>query len=295
MGGSCVRNKHSRRESLKLGLGAAMLGVAGNSLPAAQAEPARDSKEAKRMTTNLSELNKYGEDLEKYLMLRTSPIAVKMVEKEADIPKEAIRPRKDRGYHIAQCQAFALSRREGTTVAMLKDDHWCPTALMAYGHVKRPESVEKWTHPYDCFDFGKYIGIITAPLKSATFQPDVVIIWSKPSQLRSLLLSMKVEDVPQVTGHFFPPSCAHSVVAPMKTGKYYVVIPDPGEYQRALTEEGDMMFAAPQSRLQGMMAGLRQSEHGPFSYREHQMFMQPDFAQPDFYKEMFKNWGLDTK
>ena len=39
----------------------------------------------------------------------------------------------------------------------------------------------------------------------------------------------------------------------MKTGKYYVVVPDPGEYQRALTEEGDMMFAVPQARMQGMM------------------------------------------
>ena len=245
--------------------------------------------------TALNEFNKYGEELERSLMLRTSPIAVKMLEKEADIPKEAIRPKKDRGYHIAQCQAFALSRREGTTVAMLKEDHWCPTALMAYGYVKRPESVEKWTHPYDCFEFGKYIGIVTAPLKSATFQPDVVIIWSKPSQLRALLLSMKVEDVPQVSGQFFPPSCAHSVVTPMKTGKYQVIIPDPGEYQRALTEEGDMMFAVPQARMSVMMAGLKQNERGYFSYRDHQLFMLPDFPQPDFYKEMFKSWGLDTK
>ena len=289
-----MKNEHTRREALKLGLGAAVLGVVGNSM-SGKAEPKPNSQEAKHMTTTLSELNQYGEDLEKLLLLRTSPIAVKMLEKETDIPKEAIRPKKDRGYHIAQCQAFALSRREGTTVAMLKEDHWCPTALMAYGQVKRPESVEKWSHPYDYFEFGKYVGIVTAPLKSAAFLPDVVIIWSKPSQLRALLLSLKVEDVPQVTGQFFPPSCAHCVVAPMKTGKYHVVIPDPGEYQRALTEEGDMMFAIPQSKLQLLMTGLRQNEHGPFSYREHQMFMQPDFAQPDFYKEMFKNWGLDTK
>jgi hypothetical protein len=106
---------------------------------------------------------------------------------------------------------------------------------------------------------------------------------------------MKVEDVPQVSGQFFPPSCAHSVVAPMKTGKYYVVVPDPGEYQRALTEEGDMMFAVPHAKMPVMMAGLRQNEHGAFSYREHQLFMLPDFPQPDFYKEMFKGWGLDTK
>jgi uncharacterized protein (DUF169 family) len=289
-----MKNKLSRREAIKLGLGTAALGVAHNALPSPKPEQTSDKQEVKGMP-DLKEFNKYGEELEKFLMLRTSPIAVKMLEKETDIPKEAIRPKRDRGYHLAQCQAFALSRREGTTVAMLKEDNWCPTAIMAYGLVKKPESIEKWSHPYDSFEHGKYVGILTAPLKSATFMPDVVLIYLKPSQLRGLLLSMKVEDVPQVSGHFFPPSCGWSVVDPMKTGRYYVVIPDPGEYQRALTEEGDMMFSAPQSKMQVMMAGLRQNEHGPFSYRDHHMFMMPDFPIPDFYKEMFKSWGMDAK
>jgi uncharacterized protein (DUF169 family) len=289
-----MKNKLSRREAIKLGLGTAVLGVAHNARPSPKPEQTSDKQEVKGMP-DLNEFNKYGEELEKFLMLRTSPIAVKMLEKETDIPKEAIRPKKDRGYHLAQCQAFALSRREGITVAMLKEDNWCPTAIMAYGLVKKPESIEKWSHPYDSFEYGKYAGILTAPLKSATFMPDVVLIYLKPSQLRGLLLSMKVEDVPQVSGHFFPPSCAWSVVNPMKTGRYYVVVPDPGEYQRALTEEGDMMFSAPQSKMQAMMAGLRQNEHGPFSYRDHHMFMMPDFPIPDFYKEMFKSWGMDAK
>jgi len=244
---------------------------------------------------DLSEFKKYGEELEKCLILRTSPIAVKMLKKESDVPKEAIRPRRDRKYHLAQCQAFALSRREGATIAMLKEDHWCPTALMAYGLVKRPDSIEKWSHPYECFEAGKYVGIVTAPLKKATYVPDVVIIYAKPAQLRGLLLSMKVEDVPQVNGHFFPPSCGWSVVNPMKSGRYWVVMPDPGEYQRALTEEGDLMFSVPQNKMEVLMTGLRNYEHGAFSYGEHSMFMQPDFEQPDFYKELFKSWGLDTK
>jgi uncharacterized protein (DUF169 family) len=289
-----MKNRYSRREALQLGAGVAMLGISGQAKTASKAVPQPNQEGGKRMAT-VSEFNKYGEELENALILRTSPIAVKMLEKESDIPKEAIRPKKDRKYHIAQCQAFALSRREGTTVAMLKEDHWCPTALMAYGLVKRPESVEKWSHPYDCFEYGKYIGMVTAPLKKATYIPDVVIIYAKPAQLRGLLLSMKVEDVPTVSGHFFPPSCGYSVVNPMKTGKYWVVLPDPGEYQRALTEEGDLMFSVPQSKLQVMMAGLKKNEHGAFAYKDHSMFMQPDFEQPDLYKEMFKGWGLDTK
>ena len=62
---------------------------------------------------NLSEFNRFGEEIEKRMLLRTSPIAVKMLEKESDIPEGAIRPKKDRGYHLAQCQAFSLSRRNG--------------------------------------------------------------------------------------------------------------------------------------------------------------------------------------
>ena len=68
----------------------------------------------------VKDLKHYGEELENILGLQTSPIAVKMLKKEADIPSGAIRPKKDRGYHLAQCQAFAISRRERTTVAMLK-------------------------------------------------------------------------------------------------------------------------------------------------------------------------------
>jgi uncharacterized protein (DUF169 family) len=239
----------------------------------------------------IAEFNQYGEELEKILMLRTSPIAVRMLEKESDIPEGAMRPKKDRGCHLAQCQAFALSRRDGTAVAMLKEDNWCPTSVIAYGLEKKPESLAKWSHPYDCFEHGKYVGIVSAPLKNANFLPDVVIAYLKPSQLRGLLLSLKVEDVPQVSGHFFPPSCGWSVVEPMKTGKYWVVIPDPGEYQRALTDEGDLMFSIPPGKMQAMMAALKQG--GIFSYRDHSMAMLPDFERPAFYLDLFKSWGLE--
>src|SRR4030042_1387771 len=135
--------------------------------------------------TTIKEFNRCGEELEKILILRTSPVAVKMLEKKADIPAGAMRPKKDHNYHLAQCQAFAVSRREGKTVAMLKEDHWCPAALMAYGMVPVPDtSGPVRSHPYERFEYGKYIGTVPAPLKTATFQPDVVIVYSNTSQLQ---------------------------------------------------------------------------------------------------------------
>ena len=72
-----------------------------------------------------SDFTFYGEELERRLQLRTSPIAIKLIQQKEEIPKGAVRPVKDLGYHLALCQGFAMSRRNKTTVAMLKEwgDH----------------------------------------------------------------------------------------------------------------------------------------------------------------------------
>ena len=79
-----MKNEFFRREVLGLGIGAA-LAASGASISVAQTNS----------SSELSTFNKYGEELETSLLLRTSPIAVKMLEKEEDIPKGAFRPKKD--------------------------------------------------------------------------------------------------------------------------------------------------------------------------------------------------------
>ena len=167
-GGVIMKNKYTRRQALELGLGAAALGVAGTAISAAQTAQKPGPAEGNSMSS-LSAFNKYGEDLENSLVLRTSPIALKMLETEADIPKEAFRPKKDGGYNIAQCQAFGMSRREGKTVAMLKEDHRCPTAPLAYGIVGKPDSMAMYGESFASFEVGKYVGMVTAPLKKCHF------------------------------------------------------------------------------------------------------------------------------
>jgi uncharacterized protein (DUF169 family) len=187
-----------------------------------------------------------------------------------------------------------MSRREGKTVAMLKEDHWCPTALMAYGMVKTPDSMAKLGESFMSFETGKYIGILTAPLKKASFAPDVVLVYLNPAQLRGITMPMMSGSASQISTHLFLPSCAHCVVNPMKTGNFAVVLPDPGEYQRALTLEEEVIFAVPQGKMPGLMAGLKRGGR-PYSHRDQYMSMKPDFEQPQFYKDLFKGWGLDSE
>jgi uncharacterized protein (DUF169 family) len=242
----------------------------------------------------IKEFNHYGEELENLLGLPTSPVAVKMLEKEADIPQSAVRPKKDRGYHLAQCQAFAMSRREKTTVAMLKEDNWCPGAVSSYGLVPKPDDpVARAQNTGEYFEYGKYIGILTAPLKKADFVPDAVIIYCDTNQLRIMLLSLKPEERALVKSNFFPFSCSNSVVPVINHGEYWINLPDPGEYARALTVAGEMMFSVPANRLPGLVENLRGMERNESGFAHETMMMRPDFPQPELYKKVFEAWGMD--
>jgi len=247
--------------------------------------------------TTVKEFNEYGEMLERLLGLKTSPLAVKMIESEEDIPEGAYRPKRDDGIHYSQCQAFAMSRRDKKTVAMLKEDNWCPAPITAFGldeRPERPDMVPGQAMGYYCFEPGKYIGILTAPLRSATYIPDLVLMYPTTNQLRSLLMTLQPEDAENLKSHFFAPSCTYAVVNPILTGQYWIVLPDPGEYERALGGEDEMMFSVPKVKLEEFMSDFNKAQEGSWGYSRFNYIMQPDFPQPDIYKNVFKQWGLDS-
>jgi len=247
--------------------------------------------------TTLKEYHSFGEELERLLLLRTSPIAVKMLEKEEDIPEGAIRPRRDRGAHYAQCQAFTMSRRHRQTVAMLKEDNWCWAPLVAYGLVAKPDDPFIQGHAmFPCFEVGRYVGLVTAPLKTAAFEPDLVLVYSNTAQLRSMLLAVKQVDRTPLTSQFDAiGSCAFSVVPVVQTGQYRITIPDPGESARAFAGEDEIIFSMPKGKLAGLMQGLRQLEERKMGYTHANVEMMPDFPRPEFYQKLYKSWGLDTE
>ena len=99
--------------------------------------------------TSQSTLTTYATDLENLLVLRTHPIAIKVLTSEDEVPDGAIRPRRDRGEHYAVCQVFSLARRQGKTVAMFLEDHWCYAPIICYGLAETPASyLDGFTHGF---------------------------------------------------------------------------------------------------------------------------------------------------
>jgi uncharacterized protein (DUF169 family) len=256
----------------------------------------------------VSQNSHWGTEIERILLLKTSPIAVKMLQKEKDIPKGAFRPLKDEGIHIAQCQAFALSRRQRMTVAMLKEDNWCPAPISAYGMVTPREDYPGFPHVIEDrkaaerlaqtspeFDHGKYIGIVSAPLKRADFEPDVIIIFSNVTQLRNILYAVKYKEGCLVNTVLDPlRSCVFSIVPVIQTGECRVTIPDPGEYLRTMCGDDEIIFSAPGDKVAGLVYGLQHFSDLKQGYADLCFDMRPDFHQPEHYRKMFEEWGLSS-
>ena len=260
----------------------------------------------------LEKINKNGEEIEKFLRLKTSPIGIKFIEREDEIPDNAIRPKRDRGVHLAQCQAFAMSRREGETVAILKDDQWCWAPLVAYGLVDssiidfegndvepQTKGILKWikelAEDLPSLPTGKYIGVLSAPLKTAKFIPDAVMIYSNNAQLRTMLMALKWRPGYSVESDLEAfDSCVYALVPVLLNGKYRVTFPDPGEYERALVGEDKVIFSLPVAKLDEYIEALRQLDRTGQGYAGLKKAVQPDFPRPEFYDVIFRNAGLDV-
>jgi uncharacterized protein (DUF169 family) len=262
--------------------------------------------------TAQSEFNTYGADLEHFLCLRTHPLAIKMLENESEVPEGAIRPKRDRGEHYAVCQAFSLARRQGMTIAMFLEDHWCFEPIISYGLVETPQDyLEGFTNSFFIADreaaeehartmtrlpVGQYPGMVIGPLKSADFEPDLVMIYCNSAQLRHLLLALRYLHGTQVTSTLDPiGSCVHSVVPSLTDGECQVTVPDPGDFERAGAQEDEMVLTVPRSRLQELMDGIYHFEESGRGFRRFNLSVRGDFQQPPFYEEYFKKWGLDAR
>jgi uncharacterized protein (DUF169 family) len=272
--------------------------------------PDRNLQIGDQKMTLQTAFNTYGVDLEKMLFLRSYPIAIRMLRSQSEIPEGAIRPKEDKGEHYAICQVFSLARRQGMTVAMFLEDHWCFEPIISYGLVDPPQDyLDGFTNSFFMADkeraakharemtrlpVGQYPGMVVGPLNTANFVPDLTMIYCNPAQLRHLLLALRYRGT-QVTSTLDPiGSCVHSVVPSLLHGECRVAVPDPGDFERAGAQEDEMILTVPTTRLKEMMDAVYHFEEANMGFRRFSLSLHSDFKQPTFYQEYFKRWGLDA-
>lgn len=253
-----------------------------------------------------------GKELEYSLHLRSVPIAFKLIDEDS-IPEGCTQPSK-KGSHYALCQAFSAVRRNHRAMALFKEDHWCLWPLISFRNVEldekdvemlgsgqfikdRQKSLEFYKREFPMIaPDKKKAGIAIAPLAETSFIPDLVIIYCIPAQLRQLIMAAKYNDalVPQASLHTVN-SCGAAVL-PIINGEtdYNVAIPDPGEFERSLSWDDEMIFTVSGGKLEALVDAVRGIVKMGFGYKQLAYDMKLDYDRADFYNVMFKKWGLDT-
>ena len=258
--------------------------------------------------TNFAIYHEYGEELEKRVRLKTFPLAVKLLEKEEDIPDGAQRPLRDFGHHLSLCQSYQISRRDGTTVAMLKEDMWCfepvvgyglgePPAYFLEGYNRFPKDVETlaagyhYAEEFPRLEVGKYVGIVSAPLRTTNFEPDLVMTYCDPTQLSLLLLAREYKEGYNLkcalSSHA---ACVYAVVPAIQGGECQIAIPCRGDHYSAMAGDDEMIFTVPKGRLADLMSGLRYVESTgsklPRGYR-----LLHEYPMSESYEKIAKMMG----
>ncbi len=90
-------------------------------------------------------------------------------------------------------------------------------------------------------------------------------------------------------------SCVYAVVDVMLTGRYRISLPCAGEQQRAMPGEDELIFSVPKDKIEDLILELRQWGKRGAGYTYSSFEMRPDFPRPEFYKELFRIWGLDVE
>jgi len=255
---------------------------------------------------------KYGEEIEKQLRLKSFPLAIKLLRKKEDIPEGAKRPKRDLGKHLSTCQAFSMSRRQGMSLAMLKEDMWCFEPVIGYGFAKPPkyfleghnrfpgtaktlEAGRNWAQAFPHLEYGKYIGIVSTPLMKANFEPDLIMIYCDPAQLTQLLIVVNWIDGHDITcrlsGHA---ACVYSIVPVIQNRQYQVSSLCIGDRKRAMAQDNELVFTAPTEKVEDLVLGLKAlAKYGnelPVKFT-----VMPEYELEESYTKIGKMLGMEVK
>jgi uncharacterized protein (DUF169 family) len=223
---------------------------------------------------NMDVLKQHGTKVEKLLRMKTYPIAARILKQEDDIPKGAKRPKKDLGHHLALCQAISMARREGESIALLKEDMWCYLPVIGLGmaappqhflegeflyprFVRTPEIGHKGVQSFPRLEAERYIGVAVAPLGKVNFVPDLFILYVDSLQLVELLMAKRWMDGGDITATLSgTAACVYTIVPVVKERQFQVTIPCLGDRKRGMATDEEIIFSAPPDQLGQLVVGL---------------------------------------
>ncbi len=222
----------------------------------------------------------YDNRLNEYLRLNSFAVAVKFLKSWEEAPPKARRPKKDLNNRFTTCQAISMSRRYGWVLALGREDSSCVLGAMALGLSKR---LPHYTEGNLCVDLytenleagrlseesvpklpeGDYVGVVTAPLNRAAFEPDSVIIYGNSAQIMRLGQAVLWKRGGTLNSAFRGRiDCADLAIAPVTTGEAQMIVPCTGDRIFGHVQDHEVAFSFPYAIMDEILGGLEGTHKG---------------------------------
>jgi uncharacterized protein (DUF169 family) len=246
------------------------------------------------------------EALLQYIRPATFPLAIKMLQSEDGIPEKTRRPKRDLGTEIPVCQAVGISRKYGWSLALTREDQLCPLGGLTLGFeepketwldgsfsqgpgTQTKEARVKRAHELCRFDHGKYRVLLIAPVARATFDPDVVVMYGDSAQVMRMVQACTFESGAQLTSTASGGAdCSELITQTVQTDQCQFILPCNGDRVFGMTQDHEMAFAMPASKIDTTIQGLKQTyEMGQRYPVPAFMRFQPQF--PEGYTNLMKH------
>lgn len=217
--------------------------------------------------------NRLREAIEEHCRPATSPVAIRLA-REGEAPPQKVRyPLKHVGNRLAVCQGMTAARTFGWTMAYGEKDHACPLPRVFMGHISPekflegpiaqfyqddPECGKKMEASYPRWPMGVYREIWLSPITRCEFVPDLVVAYGNPAQILMLIQGANYGIGTGIrslsSGRF---GCAAWIAGVIQAGECTYMIPGPGERVFAGTQDHEISFSVPYSRIDDLVKGLK--------------------------------------
>ncbi|MGB8956152.1 MAG: DUF169 domain-containing protein [Tumebacillaceae bacterium] len=249
------------------------------------------------------QLKKYALELDQHLRTDTFPLGIKVIKNEADLPKKAKRPKRDMNLHVTICQGISMARRYGWTVAMGQEDLSCPIAAVAFGFEPALDYYNEGTLACGMYtetletgrltelDVPKFSEqesgyVVVGPLGRIDFEPDTVLVYGNSAQVMRLVAGALYKRGGSIPSTFSARAdCADIVIKTIQTGEPQVILPCYGDRLFGQTQDNEMAFTLPYSRMSELSEGLAGTHKGGIRYPiPHFIRYEAEF--PPTYEEL---------
>jgi uncharacterized protein (DUF169 family) len=263
------------------------------------------------VTAELDWYRKCGERIEALIRPATFPLAVKIIESEAEIPPGSKRPFRDMGLQNFVCQNFKMARSYGWTIAVTEADINCKLARAVYGWDKPTAEERQWAEAFsvglyarDRETAGKFekhlysldtdfAGLVISPLTRTKIVPDCVLVYCMPGQAMRFVQGYLFMEggVMEFGAAGRVGSCHEGITKTIKTHKPQYVTLGNGDRIWGGAQDHEVAFSCPEDKLDILVEGLEKTHAAGLRYPVPQYMNYAPGFQASFEKAAIDRAG----